>query len=833
MSLDAETEAAIAAACARIAPTWPLDRFIAVNPFWGMIDRPLPEVAADLAALSGARLVMPRAWFRDHWRQGRITETHLRQAIAHAGAPTTVAALIAALEIDELAPARRARMTDLVEGPHAPRRAMAWRDFVIHHTSQFCASYFDDGQAELGPDRRGGFYASWRRQAVRDRTPAVLMGLADSRARFAHLPETARALIAHALAELDVPAHERERYLASLLLDLQGWASWCAYRRWEARLAGTGDDHIVELIAIRLAWELVLRWAGGPSLAARWRAAVAMWPAIDEAARGAYRTDWLLQHALERAVQDDLCARLTARPVAFGERPPPVVQAVFCIDVRSEVVRRALEADGPEVATLGFAGFFGMPIEYLPPTATAARPQLPGLLAPRLRVTDLGVGSELARRRADALAADAAWATFKTGALSSFAFVEALGVAFAGTLLGACLGAGDQATGEARSSREHAAVAPRLTATTTGAAIPLGDRCALAAGMLRAMSLTRGFARLVALIGHGSATRNNPHAAGLDCGACGGHTGEVNARAAAALLNEPEVRAGLATAGIAIPATTWFIAGLHNTTTDDITVFADDGLPASHQDDLRVLVRRLAAAGARARRERAARLAVADHGAAALRAALTYRARDWSQVRPEWGLANNVALVIAPRPACCHVDFAGRAFLHDYRSEDDPDGTILELIMTAPMVVAHWINLQYYASTVDHARYGSGNKVLHNVVGGHLGVFEGNGGDLRIGLPLQTLHDGARWVHTPLRLNVFIAAPTSAIDRVLANHATVRALVENAWLTLFQLDAPTGEIRIYRAGSWAERTASAEDSDRLAPAVAGVRDRFEKAARSP
>jgi hypothetical protein len=75
------------------------------------------------------------------------------------------------------------------------------------------------------------------------------------------------------------------------------------------------------------------------------------------------------------------------------------------------------------------------------------------------------------------------------------------------------------------------------------------------------------------------------------------------------------------------------------------------------------------------------------------------------------------------------------------------------------MVVTNWINMQYHASTVDNRRYGSGNKVLHNVVGGRIGVFEGNGGDLRIGLSMQSLHDGHTLRHPPLRLSVFIEAP--------------------------------------------------------------------------
>ena len=146
----------------------------------------------------------------------------------------------------------------------------------------------------------------------------------------------------------------------------------------------------------------------------------------------------------------------------------------------------------------------------------------------------------------------------------------------------------------------------------------------------------------------------------------------------------------------------------------------------------------------------------------------------------------------------------GRSFLHDYDWHADSDGSVLELIMTAPMVVTHWINMQYFASTVDNLRYGSGNKVLHNVVGGNIGVFEGNGGDLRIGLPMQSLHDGLRWMHTPLRLSVFIEAPRAVIEKILKKHRDVRQLIENEWLFLFQIDPQGFAVNAYEHGQWAK-----------------------------
>jgi uncharacterized protein YbcC (UPF0753/DUF2309 family) len=802
--------AAIERACARIAPTWPLDRFLAVNPLWGFVEEPLPQVAARLASLSGARCVMPRAWFRDAWREGRFTARHLERAIAESGESVALEELLRSLDVEEPEARPRATVCDLLDRALDTGRSPSWRELATHAISQFCAAFFDDGQARVGPDRTGGLYAAWLRHVAHDHTPRLLMGLAGFGELVRALPQTPAALRTVALEELGVPEAEREAYLTALLLGVNGWAAWCAYLRWQARLAGGDDDHLPQLLAIRAAWELLLfRAHRARGLEVPWRAELASWPGLEERSREAQRVDWLLQRALELAYQEPLRRELVAACAApRAQAEPPRVQMAFCIDVRSEVFRRALESSDPEIATLGFAGFFGAPLEYRALGACDARPQLPGLLAPTLRAEDVGAPRALAARRSFRLEASRVWKSFKGAAVSAFSFVEGLGLLYAGKLVSDSVGATRPVPDPERAGLSAAELGqrkPRLAGRVGGAALSAADRAALAAGILRAMSLTRGFARLVVLAGHGSRSVNNPHAAGLDCGACCGQTGEVNARAVAALLNEPAVRAALAEAGIAIPDSTHFLAALHETTTDRVVLFDQDELPASHREDFAALARALQAAGLRARAERAAALGLAQlEEPSTLARAVARRASDWSQVRPEWGLANNAAFVVAPRERTRGLDLEGRAFLHEYRWQEDTDFSVLELILTAPMVVTHWINFQYYASTVENRRYGSGNKVLHNVVGGHLGVFEGNGGDLRIGLPLQSLHDGQRWVHTPLRLSVFLEAPREAIDRVLARHERVRQLVENGWLHLFQIDATEGVVWRRARSGWME-----------------------------
>jgi len=257
----------------------------------------------------------------------------------------------------------------------------------------------------------------------------------------------------------------------------------------------------------------------------------------------------------------------------------------------------------------------------------------------------------------------------------------------------------------------------------------------------------------------------------------------VNARLVAILLNEPEVRAGLVAKGVEVPQDTVFLAGLHDTVTDEVRLYEDD-LPAGHAQSAVIagLKQALKSAAKLTRTERSSRLPRAADAAAVMA-----RAKDWSETRPEWGLAGCSAFIAAPRSRTAGRSLDGRSFLHSYDWRQDTGFGVLELILTAPVVVASWISLQYYGSSVAPDAFGAGNKLLHNVTGG-IGVIEGNGGVLRGGLPWQSVHDGERFMHDPLRLSVAIEAPREAITDILDRHAGVAALFDNGWLRLFAMD---------------------------------------------
>lgn len=773
-SVTAEHHRALDRAAERIAPTWPLDRWIAVNPWWGLRDLPIEQAEALLARRGGGHLTLSPEFYRRAWESGRIRPEELREAIALCDSPLDEATLLARLARTEVPP----------RGPSSAREASGEEseadDDPFAPVAECCAGYFDRHQQRWECARNESLYAWWHAQSRHDRRLS-----AARRQRVATLPAEAAAAREVLLANLALSPETLETLAHALLLRVNGWASWCQGLAWHTP-AAAGHAGIEQLLVVLLAWEWLALAERDAAERSRWQAHWAEATPAPEAERQAL---WCWQCAFELGYQRRLAATLAAPTVP---RPAPQVQAAFCIDVRSEPLRRHLEATWEEVATLGVAGFFGMPITHATAGPERDLPRLPGLLAPRYRTAEAPPLAPLHRRRHRREASRQGVRHAKYHALSTFTLVETTGLAWAWKLI--------------RDSRRRPAASPAPTPlegpfhAVGGEPLTTAERVDLARGLLDGLALGGDAAPLLVLVGHDSASDNNPHHAGLTCGACGGQGGGLNARLAARLLNNPEVRQGLAARGAGLPEATHVLAATHCTLTDRVTLHDTETLPEALAPLLERFEQALTEAGGATREARSAALGVEAEGDANRLATLARRGGDWSQPRPEWGLANNAALLLAPREASRGRDLEGRVFLHEYHPERDPDGAALEALMSAPMLVANWINLQYYASVAEPDRHGAGNKLLHSVVGGHLGVIEGNSPQLRIGLPRQSLHDGSAWRHEPLRLTVVIDATRERIEMVLARQPDVARLVDHRWLWLCRLTA--AGLERYTPGGW-------------------------------
>ncbi|GET22619.1 YbcC family protein [Prolixibacter denitrificans] len=786
--------------CQKIAPLWSLENFVAVNPYWGLRDKSFEEAANLLSKTGGVQMTMPVSFYLDAVRKKEISYDDLENALSGYDEFEDVSVHDFLKQVERESDANRPRRrVALVADVAAQLTAKDWSAWMIERISGWAAAYFDKGQALWRTAAPGqDIFTSWKIETLTDVTPYI-MGLRGFGKALKTLPNEPFQAATESIERLQLTEKSLGIYLHTLLQRVGGWSAYMAGLDWDNRLYGGEQGHLLMFLSALLSWEsCLLDSVQQPDLKKHWQENIKQLEEIgnEKQVDSLLGHRLILQQAYDNANQRQLIQQVNkANTKKYIPNREPLVQAIFCIDVRSELFRRNLEHVSSRVQTMGVAGFFGFPVEHVPIGHETGENQCPVLIPAKTKVMEvipeIEAHQKAVKQRLLHHQVEKAWKSFKKGAVSCFSFMGPVGISYLPKMYTDAFGLTRPVPHPASEGIKYGAYQQadisldvrQLNDQAVG--MSMEEQIEMAFSALKAMSFTDHFARIVLIAGHGSSSVNNPHATGLDCGACGGHSGEANSRVAVKVLNNPAVRKGLAQRNIFIPDETLFVAALHDTTTDDVQLLNEEELPESHLADLTELKEWLALAGRISRSERAVRL-LTDTGKDIDKAILR-RSKDWSQVRPEWGLAGCNTFIVAPRERTAHIDLGGKSFLHSYNWKSDEDFDVLELIMTAPMVVTSWINLQYYASLVDNKNFGSGNKTLHNVTGG-IGVLEGYSGDLRVGLPWQSLHDGEQYQHLPHRLNVVIEAPIEAMNKVLEANGIVKNLCDHGWINLLAMN---------------------------------------------
>ncbi|MBI1222520.1 MAG: DUF2309 family protein [Bacteroidetes bacterium] len=783
-------------ACGQIAPYFSLENFVAVNPYQSYASKDFNQTSQELAKYAGMQSTMDSAFYLRKIEQQEIIADDLIHALQ---------AKNISLSVDEFLHKTRSGKQEA----NSPRIS-SWTQFLsekcgvdycnllLKSISQWAASYFDRKQSVWkNPYQDEGIYRAWKAEYEIDRS-LDLAGLSGFRKAVETLPYHPMNAIRIGLKILKIPESELMPYCTLLLYELGGWSAWIAGLDWNNKLEGTEETRLSEFLAILISCESILCQLHSHS---DWKAS---WAAermhiLKQPIDQSLEFRLILHDAYERSFRRKLRRQFEPKSEQNNKKASDriSVQAVFCIDVRSELIRRNLEKMDPGIQTIGFAGFFGMPIGYKPIGQENPMNQCPVLLQPAYEITDLPRQDDQPEAKMVVMKRQFKQLQhlFKSSAIACFGFVSPLGLSFLPKLIGHSFARTKPASKS--SSTGNSGNTDRSFSGPDTSQIPLNEKVVLAKNALIGMGIDKEIAPLVLIVGHGSSSINNPHASGLDCGACGGHSGGINARVASAILNTKEVRNALLHEGISIPDETLFLAALHDTTTDEVQILENPKIYTGKAKELEELKTKLRQASEMSRKERARRLSL--HSNKEINKQIRKRSNDWSEIRPEWGLAGCTTFVIADRSKTKHLDLGGKSFLHSYSWKKDPDYSLLEQIMTAPMVVTSWINLQYFASMVEPDRFGAGNKTLHNVTAG-IGVFEGRSGDLKTGLPFQSVHDGEDWQHDPIKLHVLLDAPEEAINSVLEKHPNLKNLADNKWIHLLHLDKE-GKTDLYYSGN--------------------------------
>jgi uncharacterized protein YbcC (UPF0753/DUF2309 family) len=793
-------------AAERIGRVWPLYNDVAANPLRGYEQQNFWEAVNDANHLLGGNGYPTARQFSEAWNDGKID-------------PEIINRLLKEHDIDE---SPEELLTHMESQPRS-NSGDSDNTKLDRLMSKWLAAFLDQGQATWEmPDRSKGFYKSWREIAVYD-------SQIPGHKRLNDLPRNATEALALILSNHSI--NERNNILEYHLSELPGWTGYIKQRMdesggWQTTAPITLTQYLaVRLLTSRHLKQVLLDEADHVHIPEK--------TAMPDATESSPPLKELWLSAWEKTYRSELVSDVaTAAQDTQTDPSQPDAQLVFCIDTRSEILRRKIEQTG-NYHTHGYAGFFGIPMRHTSSHSNTQHNACPAIVDPDYIINQQHHTSEQSkgydRWQKIKSPIKKVMKSLKNDAIGAFGFVEIAGSAYAPLLATRTLSPlsvtkvynqlskrfGDpdkfsditvdrdayQPDGGA-SSQQPSPNDSTDDELNIEKGMSTDEKVTVAKAAFNLMGW-KTFAPIVVFTGHTSQTDNNPYESSIDCGACSGNSGLPNARVLSKICNEDAVRNELRDEGIEIPEETVFIAGEHNTTTDNVDLLVPDDINETYDKKIRKLRSDLDKAQKQATSERMDTIG-AETNTPAKEA--KRRSADWAEPRPEIGLSGTASFVVAPREIASKVNFNGRAFLHSYDYTTDEDGNALENIFAGPLIVTKMINLQYYFSTVDLSTFGSGSKVTHNPVG-KFGVQQGNGGDLMIGLPKQSLmSDSGKLYHEPLRQSTVVHAPVEWVTRIIDHNAQISNLLDNGWMDMTVVDPEQNNTVFHYEGnlSWSK-----------------------------
>ncbi|WP_440682223.1 putative inorganic carbon transporter subunit DabA [Cysteiniphilum halobium] len=702
-----------------LATNWPLQSFIATNPLWMHRN----ECFFDLMQQLNITMVMDINFYQHEYQSGNIDFDHIEKAYQK-----------------------------VMQQSLSQHELHVW---INHSFEQNYTQSSQKNSAILYCDQIDEYAYQAPKQWIKDKFFHLLKNYYAQKKQHKSLVDYALATsvdfdqskgdiktIEYYLSSMGIAKEVILDYFRAIFLELYGWASFI---NWE--LSHPNNPWVATKATLE---DIIRLWLHCENIIYQKKQQPYHLPQAENAQQINWQFLYIWQCAYEQGYIDNLYQQLLAQQPVMAQKSPVKAQLIFCIDTRSEGIRRQLEAID-HYETYGCAGFFGTFFQLHNEDKISY--QAPALIEnPDKKITATYEKVHWSKKANQQLQAGG-----KNNLFSPFAFFEMIGFwkllnltknTFFTRLI----------RKESMACKLHIAKDQHYTQS---------EQIQAAYAFLTSIGLTDYFAATVIIVGHESNNTNNPYQSSLDCGACGGNSGTPNAILMCQILNDSVIRKALTLQGIQIGQKTVFIAACHHTTNDRIELMSDI-------DDIK-LQQDLILACDRLKSEKSSQLPGFK--------SLEHRELDWSELIPELGLANNAAFVIGRRDLTKKINLNRRVFLHSYDAAKDKDGAILSAILSGPGVVTHWINAQYYFSTVNPKQFGAGNKAVHNVIP-DIGVIEGNLSDLKFGLPQQSIYYQNRLLHEPRRLLVIVDAPQQRLDIALESSPDFKALVDNGWIYL-------------------------------------------------